>query len=134
MNKLVLIICLFIIQLTFNLKANCQANILFPDVKDSASYKICYFVYAESKLGDFRDDVQGVIFKSQKLNEFFRINNRKVTNVIFLRILTSKRTKKIEQIHFYSIRDQDIKLIEELTLLRSDDSQDIDLLVAKIKL
>ncbi|MBL7770015.1 MAG: hypothetical protein JNK20_13615 [Flavipsychrobacter sp.] len=122
---------LSIILLTFSFEASSQTNVTFTDTKDVELYNIRYVVLAEGKLGDFRDDIRGNIFKNSTLVEFFNNNNRKIINVVFVRILSNKLNNKIDQISFYSVREQDTKLVEEITLNRNNDETDIDLLVAK---
>jgi hypothetical protein len=129
-NLLKTIFCLFIF-FAFSNEAICQNNIVFSDIKDSELYSIRYFVFAEAKLGDFRDDIRGNNFKNSNFLEFIRNNNRKTINVILVRTLSKKETNIIEKIVFYSTREQDTKLVEEVTLTRPNDSKDIDLLVSK---
>lgn len=66
MNKLMAIICFLFLQLGFQFTANAQANILFPDTKDSQDYLIAYHVYAEGELGNLRENCRGFCFIVRK--------------------------------------------------------------------
>lgn len=129
-NLLKTFFCSFLF-FAFPNEAICQPNIVFSDIKDSELYNIRYFVFAEGKLGDFRDDTRGNNFTNSNFVEFIQNNNRKTINVILVRTLSKKETNVIEKIVFYSTREQDTKLVEEVTLTRANASNDIDLLVAK---
>ncbi len=107
---------------------------IFPDVKDSLIYKIDYYIYSEGQLGNFRDDLIGASLSSNKLKDFMQINNRKIINVIMLRVLTNKASSQIQKIAFYSVRREDTKIIYEFSLDNPSNATDIKLLETRLKL
>jgi hypothetical protein len=128
MNKIIRIIILSLVLLTIDSKSLAQSSILFSDIKDSKIYTVKYFVLAEGELSEFRADLSEIKFENSYLNDLIGNINKKSINVVFVRFLSGKKSKKVERIVFYSTREQETKLIEELTLNSSTDSKDIDVL------